>query len=76
MLFTAAAASTALSTSDDAASGSRANTSPVAGSKLSVNSMAIAWSSLIAPNIFLCSPASDFVSGQLLYVDGGMLSVL
>lgn len=25
--------------------------------------------------LFLASPASDFVNGQLLYVDGGMLSV-
>lgn len=33
-------------------------------------------SELVGALIFLCSPASDFVSGQLLYVDGGMLSVL
>ncbi len=31
---------------------------------------------LIGALIFLSSPASDFVNGQLLYVDGGMLSVL
>ncbi|MGW0941059.1 SDR family oxidoreductase [Streptomyces sp. NPDC002623] len=31
---------------------------------------------LVGALIFLASPASDFVNGQLLYVDGGMLSVL
>jgi len=31
---------------------------------------------LIGPLLFLASPASDFVNGQILYVDGGMLSVL
>jgi gluconate 5-dehydrogenase len=31
---------------------------------------------LIGPLIFLCSPASDFVNGQVVYVDGGMLAVL
>lgn len=31
---------------------------------------------LIGPLLFLCSPAADFVNGQILYVDGGMLSVL
>lgn len=31
---------------------------------------------LVGALIFLCAPASDFVNGQLLYVDGGMLSVL
>jgi gluconate 5-dehydrogenase len=33
-------------------------------------------SELVGALIFLCSPASDFVNGQILYVDGGMLSVL
>ena len=33
-------------------------------------------SDLIGALIFLASPASDFVNGQMLYVDGGMLSVL
>lgn len=31
---------------------------------------------LIGPLLFLCSPAAEFVNGQILYVDGGMLSVL
>lgn len=31
---------------------------------------------LVGALIFLCSAASDFVSGQILYVDGGMLAVL
>jgi len=31
---------------------------------------------LVGAAIFLSSPASDFVSGHILYVDGGMLSVL
>ncbi len=31
---------------------------------------------LIGPLLFLASPASDFVNGQILYVDGGMLAVL
>jgi NAD(P)-dependent dehydrogenase (short-subunit alcohol dehydrogenase family) len=26
---------------------------------------------LIGPVLFLCSPASDYVTGQILYVDGG-----
>ena len=33
-------------------------------------------SDLVGPLLFLCSPAADFVNGQVLYVDGGMLSVL
>jgi gluconate 5-dehydrogenase len=31
---------------------------------------------LVGPLLFLCSPAADFVNGQILYVDGGMLSIL
>jgi gluconate 5-dehydrogenase len=31
---------------------------------------------LVGALVFLSSPASDFVSGQILYVDGGMLAVL
>ncbi|MFF1357066.1 SDR family oxidoreductase [Streptomyces sp. NPDC058297] len=31
---------------------------------------------LVGGTLFLASPASDFVSGQILYVDGGMTSVL
>ncbi len=31
---------------------------------------------LIGPLLFLCSPAAEFVNGQILYVDGGMLSVM
>jgi gluconate 5-dehydrogenase len=33
-------------------------------------------SDLVGPLLFLCSPAAGFVNGQILYVDGGMLSVL
>jgi gluconate 5-dehydrogenase len=31
---------------------------------------------LVGPAAFLSSAASDFVNGQILYVDGGMSSVL
>jgi len=31
---------------------------------------------LVGTAIYLASPASDYVSGQIIYVDGGMISVL
>lgn len=31
---------------------------------------------LVGTAVFLASPASDYVNGQIIYVDGGMLSVL
>jgi gluconate 5-dehydrogenase len=31
---------------------------------------------LVGTAIFLASSASDYVSGQMIYVDGGMISVL
>ena len=31
---------------------------------------------LVGTLIYLCSPAADFVNGQIIYVDGGMLAVL
>ncbi|MGI4895130.1 MAG: SDR family oxidoreductase [Janthinobacterium lividum] len=31
---------------------------------------------LVGALVFLCAPASDFVNGQVLHVDGGMLAVL
>jgi len=31
---------------------------------------------LVGALIFLCSPASGFVNGQIVFMDGGMLSVV
>jgi gluconate 5-dehydrogenase len=31
---------------------------------------------LVGAAIFLAAPASDFVNGQILYVDGGILAVI
>ncbi|MND09686.1 Gluconate 5-dehydrogenase [compost metagenome] len=31
---------------------------------------------LVGATIFLASPASDFINGQILYVDGGWLAAL
>jgi gluconate 5-dehydrogenase len=31
---------------------------------------------LVGAAVFLAAPASDFVNGQILYVDGGMLAAL
>ena len=33
-------------------------------------------SELIGTAVFLASPASDFVNGQIIYVDGGILAAL
>ena len=31
---------------------------------------------MIGTVVYLAAPASDFVNGQIIYVDGGMMSVL
>ena len=31
---------------------------------------------LVGAAVFLASPASDYVNGQIIYVDGGMLAVM
>jgi NAD(P)-dependent dehydrogenase (short-subunit alcohol dehydrogenase family) len=29
---------------------------------------------IVGPTLFFCQPASDYVTGQILYVDGGLTS--